>query len=75
MAGEEVLRNSSEKLNIGIVNFDKSTENGQLRENGFRDTVLQDERVDITASINVKSTVLMPEKERKKCFRRIRRSM
>lgn len=57
MAGEEVLRNSSEKLNIGIVNFDKSTENGQLRENGFRDTVLQDERVDITASINVKSTV------------------
>ena len=57
MAGKEVLSNTAERLNIGIVNFDKSTENGQLREEGFRDTVLQDERVNITASINVKSTI------------------
>lgn len=57
MAGEEVLGNPAEKLNIGIVNFDKSTENGQLREEGFRDTVRQDSRVNITASINVKSTI------------------
>ena len=57
MAGEEVLGNPAENLNIGIVNFDKSTENGQLREKGFRDTVLNDDRVNITASINVKSTI------------------
>ena len=57
MAGEEVLGNPAENLNIGIVNFDKSTENGQLREKGFRDTVLKDDRVNITASINVKSTI------------------
>ena len=44
MAGEEVLGNPAENLNIGIVNFDKSTENGQLREKGFRDTVLNDDR-------------------------------
>ena len=57
MAGEEVLGNPAENLNIGIVNFDKSTENGQLREKGFRDTVLNDDRANITASINVKSTI------------------
>ena len=57
MAGEEVIGNPAENLNIGIVNFDKSTENGQLREKGFRDTVLNDDRANITASINVKSTI------------------
>ena len=56
-AVEEVLGNPAENLNIGIVNFDKSTENGQLREKGFRDTVLNDDRANITASINVKSTI------------------
>lgn len=35
MAGEEVLGNPAENLNIGIVNFDKSTENRRLREKGF----------------------------------------
>ncbi len=57
MAGEEVLGNPAENLNIGIVNFDKSTENGQIFVKSDSDTVLKDDRVNITASINVKSTI------------------
>ncbi len=57
MAGEEALENEVKNLKIGIVNFDKNTENGQMRESGFRDTVKKDKRTDIVSSINVKSTV------------------
>lgn len=45
MAGEAVLRNQVEKLNIGIVNFDKNSQNGQERERGFKDSIKKDERV------------------------------
>lgn len=55
MAGEAVLAAQDEKLNIGIVNFDKNSENGQEREEGFRETVEQDERATVIASINVPS--------------------
>lgn len=57
VAGEEALKNPATNLNIGIVNFDKNTQNGQLREEGFRDTVKKDRRAKITSSINVRSTV------------------
>lgn len=57
VAGEEALKNPARTLRIGIVNFDKNTQNGQMRENGFRDTVEKDERTEIVSSINVKSTV------------------
>lgn len=57
MAAEEVLRNPEPKLSIGIVNFDKNSENGQTRELGFRETVQQDARAEIVASVNVKSTI------------------
>lgn len=57
MAGEEALNNPVGNLHIGIVNFDKNTQNGQLREKGFRDTVKKDKRAEIISSINVKSTV------------------
>lgn len=56
-AGEEVLKNPGEKLHIGLVNFGKNTENGQTREQGVRDTVAKDKRAEITASVNVKSSV------------------
>lgn len=56
MAGENALSMEEGQLNIGIVNFDSKTENGQSREKGFRDVVLEDERVNIVSSINVKSS-------------------
>ena len=56
MAGEAVLEDEREEINIGIVNFDKNSDNGQKREEGFRDTVLQDDRVTIIDTINVIST-------------------
>lgn len=57
MAGKEALSNQAKSLKIGIVNFDKNTQNGQMRENGFRNTVMKDDRSEIISSINVKSTV------------------
>ena len=56
MAGQAALKDESEKINVGIVNFDKNSENGQKREEGFRDTVLKDGRVTIADTINVIST-------------------
>lgn len=57
VAGEAVLASDAEKLNIGIVNFERNTENGQERERGFRDTVEKDSRVDLVETINVLSTI------------------
>ena len=57
MAGQAVLENKSEELNIGIVNFDKNSRNGQERERGFKDFVKKDNRVKNVETINVISTV------------------
>lgn len=64
-AGEEILRNTAEQLHIGIINFDKNTENGQTREQGVRDTVAKDSRAEITASINVRSSIAYAKKKTK----------
>ena len=56
MVGEAVLAGEEETLRVGIVNFDKNSENGQQRERGFRDHVAGNERVTIVSSINVNST-------------------
>ena len=56
MVGEAVLTGNEEALKVGIVNFDKNSENGQQREKGFRDKVAGKERVTIVSSINVNST-------------------
>lgn len=65
MAGEAALACKEDTLNIGIVNFDETTENGQSRERGFRDTVEQDERVVIQECINVRSSVESAKEETK----------
>jgi len=57
MAGEAALNFADEVLNIGIVNFDKNSANGQQREEGFRDMVSADPRVNIVDAINVISTI------------------
>ena len=56
LAGEAALACGDPELNIGIVNFDKNSENGQTREAGFRDMVSEDSRAVITDAINVNST-------------------
>lgn len=53
MVAEAVLADERDNLKIGIVNFDKNSENGQQREKGFRDGVASDERVEIVEAINV----------------------
>lgn len=44
-----------EKLNIGLINYYKSTENGIQRENGFRSYIEGVSNADITVSVNVNS--------------------
>ena len=56
MVGEAVLAGEEELFNVGIVNFDQNSENGQQREQGFRDAVAEDERVTIVSSVHVNST-------------------
>lgn len=56
MVGEAVLNGDEERFKVGIVNFDKNSENGQQREKGFRDAVKGNSRVEIISSINVNST-------------------
>ena len=56
MVGNAVLEGDEENFNVGIVNFDKNSENGQQREKGFRDAVEGNSRVSIVSSVNVNST-------------------
>ena len=57
MVGEAVLSGTEEVLQVGIVNFDEHSENGQQREKGFLDYVEANERVTIVSSVNVNSTI------------------
>ncbi len=56
MAGEAVLAGTKEDLYVGIVNFDKNSANGQQREQGFRERLLEEERVREVTTVNVLST-------------------
>ena len=56
MVGEAVLNGDEQNFKVGIVNFDKNSENGQQREKGFRDAVEGNSRVSIVSSVNVNST-------------------
>ena len=56
MVGEAVLNGDEQDFKVGIVNFDKNSENGQQREKGFRDAVEGNSRVSIVSSVNVNST-------------------
>ncbi|MGL6197962.1 MAG: substrate-binding domain-containing protein [Lachnospiraceae bacterium] len=56
MAGEAVLNSQEANLNVGIVNFDINSANGQQREEGFREMVGGDSRVQILDAVNVIST-------------------
>ena len=56
MAGKAVLSGEQKELNVGIVNFDKNSANGQQREEGLREELSGDKRVRIVDAINVIST-------------------
>lgn len=58
MAGKEVLKMPDNTINIGIVNFNASTANGQQRQAGFEDIVLEDSRVAKINTINVSSNII-----------------
>jgi len=57
MAGDAVIACEDEVLNVGIVNFDKNSANGQQREEGFIERVSTDSRINIVETINVISTI------------------
>ncbi len=63
VAGQAVLSGKEGILYVGIVNFEKRSENGQERERGFFDTVKKDEHVHIVETINVISTTEDAKKE------------
>ena len=53
MTGAAVLDTDEQKLVVGIVNCDKGTQNGQEREQGFREALIKDSRVYGIYSVNV----------------------
>ena len=57
MVGQALLDGTKGELRVGIVNFAAITDNGQKREQGFRDCVEGNPNVKIISSINVNSTI------------------
>ena len=49
------------------MNYDKNSDNGQKREEGFRDSILRDGRAGIDAVINVLSDTENAKNEQRKC--------
>lgn len=47
----------NEKIHIGIINYNEGTENGQRREEGFKNYISGVENATITAVVNVDSSV------------------
>lgn len=62
-AGMEVLSTDLPEINIGIVNYDKNSENGQQREKGFRSVLTENDRVHIVDAINVLSDTEAAKKD------------
>lgn len=58
MTAAAALDTDSEKLVVGIVNYDLGSRNGQEREQGFREEMLKDERTREIYTINVLASVV-----------------
>lgn len=56
MTGAAVLDTEDEALTVGIVNFDLGSRNGQEREQGLRETLGRDARVQAVYTVNVAAT-------------------
>lgn len=48
---------SNDEINIGLVNYYKSTDNGHLREEGFREYIDTIDNAKIVSSVNVESNI------------------
>lgn len=57
MAGRVALSGTQPNLYIGVVNFDKITENGQSREKGLCETLQKDSRAIVVDTVNARSTI------------------
>ena len=55
-AGEALLKTSGD-LKLGIVNFDANSHNGQEREQGIKDVIAENPRIQVVSDINVDSNV------------------
>ena len=69
-AAEAAMKDENEEIHIGIVNYDKNSDNGQKREEGFRDSILRDGRAGIDAVINVLSDTENAKKRTKKMLKK-----
>ena len=56
MTAAAVLDSPEEALYVGIVNFDLGSRNGQEREQGLREALAQDARVQSVSTVNVAAT-------------------
>lgn len=56
MSASAVLDTDSERITVGIVNYDLNSRNGQEREIGLRESLSADERVEEIYTINVLTT-------------------
>lgn len=56
MSANALIESQTEPLNIGIVNYDINSQNGQEREAGFREQIAKQDGANIVETINVLST-------------------
>lgn len=54
---EAVSSMQVDSIKVGIVNFDRKSGNGQQREQGFRDRVQNDKRIEIVDVVNTESNI------------------
>lgn len=59
---EAVSSMKVDSIKVGIVNFDRKSGNGQQREQGFRNQVQLDERIEIVDAINTESNAIAAKK-------------
>lgn len=57
ISGNVVKEGSEERIYLGIINFDKNSQNGQERERGCLKAVKEDKRVKVSAIIHADSNI------------------
>ena len=57
IAARAAVDEPSDQYNVGIINFDRITENGRSREQGFRESLSKYPNAKIVNSVNIPSTV------------------
>lgn len=70
IAARAAIKAAGENCKIGILNFDKITENGQSREKGFRETLAQYKDVKVVDAVNIASSSQLAKEETKKMLER-----